>query len=69
MPPRFGSYLCLLQCKLQGLSGLEKRLKFQLFLNAWKKNIFLRGGKISKSFMNRGLSLFDYSFKIIPSLN
>ena len=55
MPPGFGSYRCLLQCKLQGLSGLEKRLEFQLVLKDWKKNIFLRGGKISKSFMNRGL--------------
>ena len=55
MPPWFGSYLCLLQCKLQGLSGLEKGLKYKLVLKAWKKNIFLRGGKISKSFMNRGL--------------
>ena len=55
MPPRFGSYLCLLQCKLQGLSGLEKRLKFQLVRKARQKNIFLRVGKISKSFMNRGL--------------
>ena len=35
--------------------GLKKGLNFSFSFKAWKKNIFLPGGKISKSFMNRGL--------------